>query len=238
MNIMYQYLWTPIAVFTVGYILLRIMGKRAVSEMSSFDLLITIVLGTAISEPVVTKNLNLASYYSLAIGIVYLIFIRLTLTKSFKKFFTSSPTVLIRGGDIDEKALRKSKMTVQQLLGQLRAHGFSQVQDVEMATMEETGQISMLPKATSRPIQPNDLEIKPNPTYIPIPLIIDGEIIHHNLTYLKKDEKWLRTRLMKYEDFSNITLATYSANGTVQVDSKKVNNHDKGIYSYKPGDNN
>lgn len=238
MHTFYQYIWTPIAVFFVGYVLLRIMGKRAVNEMSSFDLLITIVVGTAISEPIVTKRLDIASYYSVAIAMVYIIFSRLTLTKPLKKLFTSSPTVLIRGGDIDEQALRKSKMSVQELLGQLRVSGYSKVQDVELATMEETGQISVLPKSTARPIQPSDLQLQVKPAFIPIPLIIDGEVIEHNLIYLNKDKKWLEYQLLNYDDFSNITLATYEQDGTVSVDTKNVHNHDSGASNYKPGNDN
>lgn len=238
MNVLYQYIWTPIAVFFVGYVLLRIMGKRAVNEMSSFDLLVTIVIGTSISEPVVTKKLGIASYYSIAIAVIYIIFSLLTLTKPFKKLLTASPTVLVRGGDIDEQGLRKAKMTVQQLLSQLRVHGYGKTQDVELATMEETGQISVLAKATARPIQPSDLQIQPKPNFIPIPLIIDGEVIDHNLIYLKKDEQWLEAQLMSYDDWSRITLATYGQDGTVQVDTNEVKAHDSGPQNYKPGDNN
>src|SRR5699024_11726704 len=74
MGFLFQYIWTPIAVFVVGYLLLRIMGKKAVAEMSSFDLLVTIVLGTTITEPIVTKRLGVASYFAIAIAVVYLLF--------------------------------------------------------------------------------------------------------------------------------------------------------------------
>lgn len=115
----------------------KAMGKTAVAAMTSFDLLVVLVLGTAITEPIVTKRLGIASYYSVAIAMIYLVFSRLSIANRFKKILRSSPTVLIRNGDIDEKGLRKVRVSVNELLGELRINGYSNVQDVEMATMND-----------------------------------------------------------------------------------------------------
>lgn len=124
MSLLFQYVWAPIAVFIVGYILLRIMGKKAVAEMSSFDLLVTIVLGTTITEPIVTKRLGVASYFAIAITIVYLVFSFLSLSNKFKRIITSSPTVLLRNGDIDERGLRKVRLNIDEFIGTLRVKGY------------------------------------------------------------------------------------------------------------------
>lgn len=241
MSLLFQYVWAPIAVFIVGYILLRIMGKKAVAEMSSFDLLVTIVLGTTITEPIVTKRLGVASYFAIVITIVYLVFSFLSLSNKFKRIITSSPTVLLRNGDIDERGLRKVRLNIDEFIGTLRVKGYENLKDLALVTMEETGQISAIPKADKRPIQPGDLNMSPSPTYIPIPIIIDGELIKHNLKYIQKDINWLTSQLqannLSLENIKKVTLATFNQKGYLDVDTTERKKQDN-IYEYKPGDDN
>ncbi|MBM7646803.1 uncharacterized membrane protein YcaP (DUF421 family) [Scopulibacillus daqui] len=242
LNFAFRYIWTPIAVFVLGYILLRLMGKKAVSEMTGFELLSVLILGTAITEPIVTKRLGVASYYSIAIAVLYLIFSRLSLYNPLKRILNPSPTVLIRHGKIDEKGLKKEKLTVEDLLANLRIKGYSKTSDIELATMEDVGQISFLPKADARPVQPSDFPLVTKPTFINIPIIIDGTIIDHNLKYLNLDRSWLLSQLNTYqlgqEDIKNITLATYNQEGTLDVDTNHSPAQNQGAYNYKPGSEN
>ena len=53
--------------------------------------------------------------------------------------------------------------------------------------MEQTGEISFIPNENARPIQPKDIQLQPTPSYIPVPIIIDGEIQSNNLNYVGKD---------------------------------------------------
>ncbi|MGM8214922.1 DUF421 domain-containing protein [Bacillaceae bacterium W0354] len=242
MDIVYHFILTPLAVFVVGYILLRIMGKKAVAEMSSFDLLVILILGTVISEPIVTKRLEIALYYAIIISIIYLIFSYLSINNKFKKVLTSSPTVLVRNGDIDERGLRKVKLNTEELLGELRVKGYTNISDLAVVIMEETGQISAIPKADKRPVQPSDLNMAPSPTFIPIPIIINGELIEHNLKYVKKDKNWLTAQLQSYnlslEEMDKISLATFNQQGYLDLDTIDRKDQDSGVYSYKPGDHN
>lgn len=242
MGLLFHYVLTPIAVFVVGYILLRIMGKKAVSQMSSFDLLVVLVLGTIISEPVVTKRLGIASYYALAITIVYLAFSFASTKGKFKKVLTGSPSVLVRNGDIDEKGLRKVRMSVEELLGELRQKGYDNATDLALVVMEETGGLSAIPMSDKRPLQPSDIYKSPSPTFIPIPLIIDGEVIEHNLKYIQKGSDWLTSQLQAYnlsmEKIDSVTLATLNQKGFLDVDTTNPHDREDGLLNYKPGNAN
>lgn len=223
LELAYQYILTPIAVFVVGYILLRILGKKAVAEMTSFDFLVILLLGNTISEPLMSGKLGIASYYSIALTVIYILFSYISLHNRFKGMLHNKPTILINKGKIDKKNLLKTKMTVEELLAELRTHGYTKVTDVEMATLEEIGKVSVIPNATARAVQTSDLQITPKPTVIPIPLISDGEIIHPNLKYLKKDEDWLIQQMKMHsigkQQFSKVTLATIDpTNGSIEVD--------------------
>lgn len=217
-----RYLLTPIAIFLVGYVLFRWFGKKAVAEMSTFDLLITMLVATTIVGPLVSSHLGVALYYAAIVGAVYMAFSYLTLNNRAKKVLVSNPTVLIRQGDIVEEGLHRSRMTVGQLMGELRSKGFTQTADVELAVLEEVGKISVIAKADARPVQPRDLQLGVQPTALPIPLVMDGEVLEPNLRYIEKDRTWLRTQMQAQgideSRIGELSLATWSADGSVRFD--------------------
>lgn len=222
---MLEYIWKPIIVFVVGYILLRALGKKAVSEMTSFDILIVFVIGTVISDPIMTKKLWPNTIHLVVISLTYFLFSKLTIQNGFKEILTAEPTVLVHNGDIDEMGLHKERLSVDALMGILRSKGYVDVRDLELVMMERNGSVSVIPKATIRPLQPNDIQLHPSPTFLPIPLIIDGKIIDVNLTYIKKSHDWLIEQMKAYnltfDKLSIITLATYNQHGYVDFDLKK-----------------
>ncbi len=227
-------------VFSLGFLLVKFAGKRSVAQMTAFDLMFIQIMGTAITEPIVSKNNWSAAWYSFAIALLYIILSRLALVNKLKYWISHSPTVLIRGGDIDEKGLGRVRLTVDELQGILRTKGFTSILDVEMAVMEESGQVSIIPKSVKRPLQPSDLNLQPSPTFISIPLIMDGDIIHHNLKFVHKNLNWLYSQMMNHhlreEDLHKITLATYNQKGKVEFDI--IKDRDNSIHSYKPGNEN
>ncbi len=233
LQFVYQYLITPAAVFIIGYTLLRFAGKRAVQEMSSFDLLSIQVMGTAITEPIVTKRLGLASWYSAAVIGTYIIFGHLILNNRFKRILVPRATTLLRGGRVDKGGLRQVHMTIDEFLGKLRVKGYAKASDVELAVMEETGEISVIPKAEFRPLQASDLGITLKRAFIPIPLVIDGQIMDPNLRYLGIKQEDLLNSLHEY-DLSQIILATYNENGGIDVDTADAQIK-SGPFNYRPG---
>ncbi len=217
------------------------MGKKAVNEMTLFDLLAVLVLGTVISEPIVSTNLWIAAYFAIVIAVIYYLFSKLQLHNRFKKILNPSPTVLIRNGIIDYPALKKEMLTIEELIAQLRTKGYSAVTDIAMMTLETTGNFSILPTSDKRPLQASDIQVKPSPTFIDIPLIIDGQVIHHNLKYLELSNEWLISQLQAYNvgdhELNQISLATYNQQGFLSVSLKDVDTM-KGSYGYNPGTNN
>ncbi|MDR7000668.1 uncharacterized membrane protein YcaP (DUF421 family) [Neobacillus niacini] len=226
-------------VFIAGYLFLRVTGKKAVSQMHTFDLLYIFVLTNIISTPVEVSNVGKAILYGAITVILYKIFIRLSLHNKLRWILYESPTVLIRNGDIDRKGLKKARMPVNELLSHLRVKGYTDTRNIALAVMEGTGSISVIPKSKYRPVQPNDLNISVKKEYIPIPLIMDGQIIYHNLKYLKLEQGWLMNEVKKMgEKVENIILATFLDNGKLFIDNNEIINHRKDPYYYKPGEDN
>lgn len=239
---LFDFVVKPIVIFGSSLIFLRIAGKKAVSEMNSFDLLFVLVLGTVVSEPLVTKQLGRAMLYAFAIVAVYLLYSYASLNNKLKWLLIASPTVLIRNGDIDVKGLRKVRMTVGELLSQMRVQGYTKTADVELAMMEDMGKFSIIPKASARPVQTSDLDLQVQKTFIPIPVVMDGQIIEQNLKYLNKDRVWLANQLRSngssIERLGEITVAVVNEKGAVEVDTNSPLHVSDGPYSYRPGNEN
>ena len=223
-------------VFAAGFLFLKITGKKAVSQMHSFDLLYIFVLTNIISTPVEVNHIGKALGFAVIIVLLYKLFVRLSLHNKFRWILYESPTVLIRNGDIDRKGLKKVRMPMNELLSQLRVKGFTDTQNIAIAIMEETGNLSVIPMSAYRPVQPNDLNLNVKREYLPIPLIMDGQILDHNLRYLQLDQDWLMNEVEKMgETIKKITLATFLDNGKLFIDNNEITNHKNDPYYYNPG---
>ncbi|MED1470906.1 DUF421 domain-containing protein [Bacillus salipaludis] len=234
-----EIVYRTLIVLLAGYLFLRVTGKKAVSQMHTFDLLYIFVLTNIISTPVEDSNLGKAIIYGTITVILYKIFIRLSLHNKLRWILYESPTVLIRNGDIDRKGLKKVRMPINELLSHLRVKGYTDTRNIDLAVMEETGSISVIPKSKYRPVQPNDLKLTVKKEYIPIPLIMDGQIIYHNLKYLKLEQGWLMNEVKKLgEKVENIMLATFLDNGTLFIDNNEIKSHKNNPYYYNPGEDN
>ncbi|WHY73211.1 DUF421 domain-containing protein [Fictibacillus enclensis] len=233
------FIYNPLLIFLFGYIFLRITGKKAVSQMHSFDMLYILIIGNVISQPMQKDNVWKALLFTFIVMLLYKLFMWLSLNNKLRWTLFESPTVLIRNGDIDRTGLRKVRLPMDELLAQLRVKGFTDTRNIALCAMEDNGQISVIPKSNFRPVQPGDLKIKVKREFIPIPVIMDGQIIDHNLKYLKLDRDWLLKRVkQKGADVQNVLLATITESGTLHIDTNNPHNEDKGPYSYKPGEDN
>lgn len=223
-------------VFAAGFLFLKITGKKAVSQMHTFDLLYIFVLTNIISTPLEVNHIGKALGFAVIIVLLYKLFVRLSLHNKFRWILYESPTVLIRNGNIDRKGLKKVRMPMNELLSQLRVKGFTDTQNIAIAIMEETGNLSVIPMSAYRPVQPNDLNLNVKREYLPIPLIMDGQILNYNLRYLKLDQDWLMNEVEKMgETIKKITLATLLDNGKLFIDNNEMTNHQNDPYYYNPG---
>ena len=223
-------------VFAAGFLFLKITGKKAVSQMHTFDLLYIFVLTNIISTPLEVNHIGKALGFAVIIVLLYKLFVRLSLHNKFRWILYESPTVLIRNGNIDRKGLKKVRMPMNELLSQLRVKGFTDTQNIAIAIMEETGDLSVIPMSAYRPVQPNDLNLNVKREYLPIPLIMDGQILNYNLRYLKLEQDWLMNEVEKMgETIKKITLATLLDNGKLFIDNNEMTNHQNDPYYYNPG---
>lgn len=198
-----------IAMILIGYIVLRIIAKRSFSEMSPFNIFLIIMLSHILSEPIRTDNVTELIIPTVIIVGAFLLYSYLMNSNKIGKAMKNDSVVLIRHGNIDEKALNKAKMSISEMLSELRVKGYSRTADVEFAILEETGKLSIIPNAAKRPVTTTDLSIVTGYEGLPVPVVIDGAIQYDNLAKIDFSLEQLITRI-KMQGYTEEMIKTIS----------------------------
>jgi len=210
----------------------RIIGKEQISQLTFFDYVLGITIGSIASELTVDLSsrawphwIGLLSWASLG----YFMEVITLKWRYAAKYLEGEPTIVIMKGKIMEKSLKKMKYRVSDIMALLRNKGVFDLNQVDFAIIEPNGQISVLKKPEHMPLTPKDMNMKVVPDGISTELIYDGIIIEENLAQLNKDKAWLIRELKKQgiNDASEVFLATLNPAGSLYVD--KYDDHIKKI---------
>lgn len=198
-------LWLEVIVRTlvaivVLFVLTRMLGKRQISQLSLFEYITGITIGsiTAYISLDIEKDWYLG-IIALAVWVIvsYLIELLQLKSKKLRPWIESSATVLIKNGMILEENLKKEKLTNEELLEQLRKKNIFNVAKVEFAIIEPNGEINVLPKKEYQSLTPSDLGMKVTPESEPSAVILDGNIMEKALTDKGLNRAWLNQEVEK-----------------------------------------
>ncbi|MCA1038442.1 DUF421 domain-containing protein [Bacillus infantis] len=155
-----NWIWKSILIVLAGTLLLRIAGRKSISQMTLAQTVIMIGIGSLLIQPLAGKNIWTTIIVG-AILVVTLVVMELLQVKFDKveKFITGRAKVLINNGKLDEKGLKKVRLTVDQLEMKLRQNNVSSLQDVKWATLEPNGQIGFELKEEAKPALKKDLQM-------------------------------------------------------------------------------
>jgi uncharacterized membrane protein YcaP (DUF421 family) len=139
-----------IFVFVFLYVLMRMMGRRELSSLEPFDLILLIVLGDAVQQGLTQDDYSLTGAF-LAIGTIAI----LQLTVSYANFrfpklrpvLDGEPIVVVQDGKPIEKNLRRERVTIEDLAAAARQQNIAKIEDVQWAVMETSGAISFIKKS-------------------------------------------------------------------------------------------
>ncbi len=190
-----------ILLFLLVVLALRIMGKRQVGQLQPYEMVMVIMFSALASIPM--SNIDIPLIYAI-VPIISLVFLQslisfLTLKSSkARSIICGMPTILIENGKIQEKQLRRLRYNLNELLEQLRTQQVAEIGDVEFAILENSGQVTVIPKSQKRPVTPADLQIPTQYEGLSTDLIIDGEVQKQNLQKIKLSEAWLQNQLQSF----------------------------------------
>jgi uncharacterized membrane protein YcaP (DUF421 family) len=190
------YISRCIIILLFSWLCVRIIGKKSISQLTSYDFTALMIMANVAAEPLVFKISSKAFLGSLTIAFVAVAIGYMSLRKKFYNF-DAKPDIIIVNGKIDKEALKRNRMNLPFLLSLLRLQGYAKVSDVEFAIIEPDGNLSVIPTSQSRPVTPSDLKLDTQYEGITLPLIIDGEIQYNNLKFAKLDTTWLEQEIKK-----------------------------------------
>lgn len=200
----------------VLFIITKIMGFRQISEMSFFDYVIGITIGSIAAE--MATNIDLEWWKGILAMVVYGVvgvLLSVLAQKSVKarKFISGKPIIIIERGKISKEGMRKARVELDDLLTSARVNGYFNLSDIDYAIMETTGKISFQPVAQKRQLNPKDFNFAPEREGLYINVIMDGHIIDDNLSVAGVTKRELDNMLKaKGDKLENIFLGTIDIN--------------------------
>lgn len=178
----------------------KIMGKHELAELHPFDLVVLLIISDMASVSMQDSGLPLTSslvpIITLTVLDVGISLISLN-NPRFRRFFGGVPSILIERGIINQRELRRQRMSIDDLAQELRSLGYFSVSEVEYAIMESNGQVNAIPKSPSKPATLRDLQIKREQEQPAMILIADGIIDEAALKKAGKNRAWLQKELKR-----------------------------------------
>ena len=191
-----------IVLYIVVLIVMRLMGKREIGQLQPFELAISIMIADLASTPMTEIGIPITNGIVPILGLLVMHLAISTLNiKSIKirEIICGKPRLLIYRGRIDEEALRKERLTVNELQEKLRSKDVVTLGEVEYAILETSGEVTVIKKPEKRGTIPEDFGIEPDYEGIPYDLVVDGKVMYKNLKALGKNYEWLKKEIKKFK---------------------------------------
>lgn len=210
------------------------MGYRQISNMSVFDYINSITIGSIAAEMATDMN---GDYLKCLVAIVVYASFAVILSKICEKSITlrrlinGKAITLYMHGKLYRENLKKAKMDVDELLTECRISGYFDLSQVEAIILEPNGKISILPVTENKPITPKELGITPTQEELFANIIVDGQILKYNLKHIDRDEQWLQQQLAKQniKNVKDVFLATCDRQGNFYAYEKIEHIVDKDV---------
>jgi len=174
---------------------LRLAGKRQLGELEPIELVLAMLLSDLAAVPMQDFGIPLLH------GIVPIItLLALSTLLSYasmrsvrmRRLICGSAAIIIDHGRIMQNAMRRNRLTMDELMEELRSQGITQPRQVKFAVLETGGQLSVLPYPQDSPVTPRQLGIAvPDDVAFPSVVISDGRILTDRLTAAGYDRAWL-----------------------------------------------
>ncbi|MBO4418451.1 MAG: DUF421 domain-containing protein [Oscillospiraceae bacterium] len=186
--------------FLYGLLILavRLMGKRQVAEMEPAEFVVTMLLANLASVPMQDNGLPLFSGVAPILTVLGLELILAVLSMKLlpvRRLLNGVPTLLIRNGKIDQKALTVSRVSLDELQQKLREKDVFDHTQVAYAILETDGELTVMLSPKFQNATAKDVGVKHPPAGLFYNVISDGVILPENLRLAGFNKSWLRKEL-------------------------------------------
>lgn len=216
--------WILRAVIAFFFLLIvaKLLGQRTMSQLRLLDFVIALVIGNIIAHPLADENTGLKGSVitTIVLVVLYLIGVFILLKfPSLRRLINSSSIAVVKDGEILYKGLKKARMSIDELLEELRGEKVEDVKKVALATWEADGRISVFLHPRYEPVTPSTLKIETEPFNFPVTIIKEGKINFNELKQTHKDEGWVVSKLedLYQIEVKNVLLATLDDKDNLKI---------------------
>lgn len=224
-DIMITILIRTVIIYLILNVAIRLMGKRQIGELEISDFVTTLLISEIASLPITDNSIPISHAF---IPIITLIFLEtsssllIVSVPRLKNLLTARPTTLIRNGKLCQQAMRQARISLDELISELRQKDITDLDEVSYAILEQSGKISVITKARHRQptVEQLGLSAKENGIYH---IVIDNGVINrHSLCQMNKGEEEIE-RILKKKKLTkaNVYLMMMSDAGEVTIIQKE-----------------
>jgi uncharacterized membrane protein YcaP (DUF421 family) len=200
---------------------MRILGKRQLGELEVSELITTILLSEIASMPIANQDIPIIyAIIPLAIIMMFEVTVSFILSRSpkLKNILSSPPSALIYKGKINQRELRKNRISPEELISELRLKNITDPSYVEYAILEQNGLLSVIPKIQFQQATLEQLKIDDNETGIVHIIISQGVWNEYNLNLLNKSKQEFKKHLKKkHIEIEDVFLLTIDDNNNIDL---------------------
>lgn len=194
------------------FIMVKLLGKTQISQITPFDFISALVLGEFVGSAVFDPEINLLKIvFGIVVWGILIYLTELTTQKSRKLrvILEGKPSFIIRGGNLDWKELKKNHLDINQLQQLLRSKDVFSLREVEYAVLEPNGSISVLRKQEADQPTYQDFNMETQKRLLPLTIISDGEVIIDNLKETGMDYHTL-VKLLNEKQITSVKEVAYA----------------------------
>jgi len=176
----------------------RLMGKRQVGELEPSELVLSLIIADLASVPMQDYGIPLLTGVVPILALLSVTMILSVLTMksvTFRTLLCGRPSIVVRDGALDQREMAKTRLTVDELLEELRIQGHTDLSRIKYAILETNGQLSVLPYANQKPPTARELKVAVGEGGLPRVVVSDGRLLEQNLKALGHDRPWLDKQL-------------------------------------------
>lgn len=181
-------------------LVMRLMGKRQIGELEVTDLVATLLLSEIASLPITDPNIPVL--HALVPMIVLLsleVFSSYILIRvpKLKNFLSATPTFIIKDGILDQSALMATRLSIEELMSEIRQQGFCSLASVWYAILEKDGKLTVLPRARYSPPTQEQMNITAREESLMHVVYNGGTFNDKGLSLIGYDRTWLEKQMTR-----------------------------------------
>jgi len=189
-----------VAVGILLYFLSRKLPRRSAGQFAGFDFTFFWMMGGLIASPLYDPKINFVNTLTAVVTIYawhHFVAYIASKNRSLAIMLYGIAVPLVRGGKVIRQNMKKSLFNLELLMTQLRLQKVGSLAEVEEATLETNGEVSVIKKSRLQPVTPKDLNIPVVSGGEATIVVDDGKVLVGNLARINHSEKWLREQLRK-----------------------------------------